>query len=58
MVQNMNVIIKLKKEIDESSRSRGLEKVESSNPNSSFLTKVNYHMLCKAFQIAPDKIIS
>lgn len=41
MIQNMNVIVKLKKEIDKSSRCRGLEKVESSNPNSSFLTKVN-----------------
>lgn len=58
MVQNMNVIVKLKEEVDESSRCRGLEKVESSNPNSSFLTRVNYHMLCKAFQVAADKIIS
>lgn len=41
MIQNMNVIVKLKKKIDKSSRCRELEKVESSNPNSSFLTKVN-----------------
>lgn len=41
MIQNMNVIVKLKKEIDKSSKCRGLEKVESSNLNSSFLTKVN-----------------
>lgn len=41
MIQNMNVIVKLKKEIDKSSKCRGLEKVESSNSNSSLLTKVN-----------------
>lgn len=41
MIQNINVIVKLKKEIDKSSKCRGLEKVESSNSNSSLLTKVN-----------------